>query len=199
MGVMGLVVRSATISVPEFNCIAVVGPFSNSAGVNEKSFVWDLRVPQSQCCKLAVLAIATIAIDDNFLSGLAEWKNCAHVILRVVIVELISARDVTALVMFVIAGIYEDDCALLVKGILKQVQRLFTVDNLQAFFLEPGNDWVRGCVGDATDIRWVCLRSRDRKRFAVKIILCQSQAARGKSICPEGDNCTNRCNEESFE
>jgi hypothetical protein len=193
--------RSATISLPEFNGMAVIGPFGNSAGVNEKSFVWDLRIPQGQCCKLAVLAIAAIAIDDDFLSRLAEGKNCPHVILRVVIVELISARDVTALVVFVIAGIYEDDRALLVKWILEQVQRLLAVYNLQAFFLESGDDWFYGgvCVGGAADLRWVCLRSRDRKGFAVKIILCQFQAARGKSICPEGDNCTGRCDEESFE
>lgn len=180
--------------------MATISPVRDSARVNEKLSVWDLRIPQGQRCKLAVLAIAAIAVDDDYLGGLAQGENCAHVILRMIIVELISAGNVTSLVMLVVAGIYENDCPLLVKWIMEQFLRLFSIDNLEALFFEPLNYWVLhriGAGGDNSGPVGFC--PRDWKRFAMEIVLCQSEAAGGKSVGRERDDCTDRCDDESFE
>ena len=192
--------RFAAISASEFNGITTVGPFSNSARENEKLFVWDLRVPQGQCRKLAVLAIAAVAIDDDFLGGLAHRKYGPHVILWMIIVELIGPGYVTALIMFVITSIYEDKCALLVKGIMEQFYHLFSIHNLKAFFFESRNYGIWGRIGAGRDgSRSVCFGSRDRKRFTVEIILCQSESTRGKSVRSECDDCTDRSDQKRFE
>jgi hypothetical protein len=106
-------VRPPAVSFAQLNRIAAIRPFSDSARVNKQFLAWNLRISQRQGRKLAVLAISASAVNNDFLSGLAHRKNRSHVILRMIIIQLISAWNMATLVMFVVAGIYENDCALL--------------------------------------------------------------------------------------
>src|SRR5689334_13044170 len=110
-----LLVIPAAVSFTEFNGITAIGPFSDAARIDEKLFIRDLGVTQCQRRKLAVLAIAAGAVDDDLLGGLAHWKNCPHVILGMIVVELISTRNMSALIMLVVASVDENNRTLLVK------------------------------------------------------------------------------------
>jgi hypothetical protein len=79
---------------------------------------------------------------------------------------------------------------------MEQFRCPFSIHNLQPFFFESRNDGIRGrdriCFARHRR-RSIGYCPSNRKRFAVEIILGQSQSAWGKSVRTECDDCTDCC------
>ena len=83
---------------------------------------------------------------------------------------------------------------------MEQFRRLFSIHNLQPLFPQPRNYRIRRRIrARRNGIRSVRICSRDRKRFAVEIILCQVQPAWGKNVRSKSDDRTDRCYQKRFE
>jgi len=98
---------------------------------------------------LAIFAVSAIAINHNLLGPLASGHDCRQICFRVVMVKLKSPGNVPLLIMFIVAGIDENDRVHLEPGILEKLFGLRAIHDLEPLFLQPLNDGVqdRGRVG----------------------------------------------------
>ena len=66
------------------------------------------------------------------LGGLAQGHDGGQVLIEVVMVKLVCARDVAGLIMFFVAGIQENDQAQLVTRVVEKLGYMLMVNDLQA-------------------------------------------------------------------
>lgn len=195
-----LLLHPAAVTLAQFHRITSVCPIGDASRIDKQLFVRNLRVTQCQCCKLAVFAITAVAIDDDFLRGLAKGIDRSHVILRMIIIELIGAGNVAALIMLIVPCIDKNDSTLLIKGIVEQLRCLVTIDNLKPFFFEPRDYRIRRQIRASNgDIGAVCSGSWNGKSFAVEIVLAQFKSARGERVGGESSNGPDCRDQKRFE